>query len=82
MDNLEELLKNRSFNEPYEIKIIKDFIKSNFDEGCLVKISKLRINIVVANSSLAGALKEKLESLKNQLKTAKEISITIGKISK
>jgi hypothetical protein len=80
MDNLEELLKNRSFNEPYEIKIIKDFIKSNFDDVCLVKVSKLKINIVVENSSLAGALKEKLETLKNQLKTSKDISITIGRI--
>ena len=80
MDNLEELLKNKSFSEPYEIKIIKDFIKSNFNEDCLVKISKLRINIVVGNSSLAGALKEKLEALKNLLKTSKNISITIGKI--
>ena len=53
MDNLEELLKNRSFNEPYEIKIIKEFIKSNFDDDCLVKISKLKINIVVPNSALA-----------------------------
>jgi hypothetical protein len=80
MDNLEEILKNRSFKEPDEIKIIKDFIKSNFDDDCLVKVSKLRITIVVANSSLAGALKEKLMSLKNQLKTTKEISITIGRI--
>ena len=80
MDNLEELLKNKNFDEPYEIKIIKDFIKSNFDDDCLVKISKLKINIVVANSSLAGALKEKLVTLKNQLVTKKDISITIGKI--
>ena len=80
MDNLEEILKNKSFNEPYEIKIIKDFIKSNFDDDCLVKLSKLRINIVVDNSSLAGALKEKLETLKNLLKTTKEVSITIGRI--
>jgi hypothetical protein len=80
MDNLEELLKNRGFDEPYEIKIIKDFIKSNFDDNCLVKVSKLRINIVVDNSSLAGALKEKLETLKNQLKTSKDLSITIGRI--
>jgi hypothetical protein len=80
MDNLEELLKNRSFNEPYEIKIIKEFIKSNFDDDCLVKISKLKINIVVPNSALAGALKEKLITLKNLLNTQKEISISIGKI--
>jgi hypothetical protein len=80
MDNLEELLKNKSFDEPYEIKIIKNFIKSNFDDDCLVKVSKLKISIVVSNSSLAGALKENLQALKTLIKTKKDISILIGKI--
>ncbi|HUC79149.1 MAG TPA: hypothetical protein VMQ58_02805 [Candidatus Saccharimonadales bacterium] len=80
MENLDELLKNKSFNEPYEIRIIKDFIKMNFEDNCLIKVSNLKIQIVVSNSSLAGALKENLESLKHQLKTKKDISIRIGRI--
>ena len=80
MENLDELLKNKSFNEPYEIRIIKDFIKMNFEDNCLIKVSNLKIQIVVSNSSLAGTLKENLESLKHQLKTKKDISIRIGRI--
>ena len=80
MDNIEQLLRNRLFNEPAEIKIIKKFIRNNFDEDCSVKISRLKISIIVPNSALAGALKESLESLKNQLATPKNISISIGKI--
>ena len=80
MDNLDDILKNRDFNQPYEIKIIKDFIRINFDDHCLVKITDLKILIVVSNSSLAGALKEKLESLKEKLDTKKNILIRIGKI--
>jgi len=80
MDNIEQLLKDRLFNEPPEIQIIKKFIKLNFEEDCLVKISSFKINIVVPNSALAGALREKLEALKAQLSTYKEISISIGKI--
>ena len=80
MDNIEQLLKNRSFNEPPEIQIIKKFIKLNFEEDCLVKISSFKINIVVPNSALAGALREKLEALKAQLSTDKDISISIGNI--
>ena len=80
MDNLDDILKNRDFNQPYEIKIIKDFIRINFDDQCLVKVTDLKILIVVSNSSLAGALKEKLESLKEKLDTKKNILIRIGKI--
>jgi hypothetical protein len=80
MDNIEQLLRNRLFDEPTEIKIIKKFIRNNFDEDCSVKVSRLKINIIVPNSALAGALKEKLESLKSQLATPKNISISIGKI--
>lgn len=80
MDNIERLLKNRLFNEPPEIQIIKKFIKLNFEEDCLVKVSNFKINIVVPNSALAGALKEKLEALKTRLSTDKNISISIGKI--
>ena len=80
MDNLDDILKNRDFNQPFEIKIIKDFIRINFDDQCLVKITDLKILIVVSNSSLAGALKEKLESLKEKLDTKKNILIRIGKI--
>jgi len=80
MDNLDDILKNRDFNQPFEIKIIKDFIRINFDDQCLVKVTDLKILIVVSNSSLAGALKEKLESLKEKLDTKKNILIRIGKI--
>jgi len=80
MDDIKQLLKNKSFDDPQEIEIIKRFIRNSFDEDCLVKISKSRIGIVVPNSALAGALKEQLETLKNQLATTKDISITIGQI--
>jgi hypothetical protein len=52
----------------------------NFEDNCLIEVSNLKIQIVVSNSSLAGALKENLESLKHQLKTKKDISIRIGRI--
>jgi len=77
MDTISKLLENKSFNEPPEIKIIKKFVKDNFDDDCMVNISKFRITIIVGNSALAGAIKEKLQTLKNQLTTEKEISIRI-----
>jgi AmiR/NasT family two-component response regulator len=80
MDDIRQLLENRVFDEPSEIKIIKKFIKNSFGEECLVKVSKLNINIIVSNSALAGALKEDLEDLKKQLGSQKRISISIGKI--
>ncbi len=80
MDNIEQLLKNRLFDEPPEIKIIKDFIRINFDEQCLVKVSRFKIAIIVSNSALAGALREKMETLKDQLLTSKSISIIVGTV--
>ncbi|HUY53287.1 MAG TPA: hypothetical protein VMV24_01800 [Candidatus Dormibacteraeota bacterium] len=80
MDNINQLLKNKLFNEPPEIKLIKDFIRINFDEECLVKVSKFKIAIIVPNSALAGALREKMETLKGILATPKDISISIGRI--
>ncbi len=80
MDNLAQLLGDKAFNQPPEIKIIKDFVKKSFDENCSVKVSKFNISITVPNAALAGALKEKLEILKEQLTTQKNISINIGNI--
>jgi hypothetical protein len=80
MDTIANLLENRSFEEPPEIKIIKKFVRDNFDEECLVKVSKFRITIYVPNAALAGALKDSLRIMKSQLNTPKTINIIIAKI--
>jgi hypothetical protein len=80
MEHLNQILKNKNFDEPREIKIIKDFIRENFDDNCLVKINSSSILIVVSNSSLAGALRERLQTLKKIVNTDKKLFIRTGQV--
>jgi hypothetical protein len=57
MDDIAKLIKDKNFTEPPEIKSIKNFILSNYDEKAKVSIQKDSIVISVGSSSLANVLR-------------------------
>lgn len=77
--SLSDILGNRQFNEPPEIEIIKQFVKSRFNHMPSVKLTENSIIITVPGSALAGALRPQLHELENLLhNNGRRLSIRIG----
>ncbi|MGZ6004837.1 MAG: hypothetical protein ACXWLH_01660 [Candidatus Saccharimonadales bacterium] len=76
-NSLSDLLANK-WEEPEEIKIIKDFVRKKFNAQAGVKLQDKTIAINVDNASLAGALRLNLNELKEKLNTDKKLVIKIS----
>ena len=75
--DISNILRNRGFEAPPEIQIIKDFIQQKFKAETEVNLGPRAIVIVVDNGSLAGALRMQLHELAKLLKTDKKLVIRI-----
>lgn len=75
--SLEDLLKNRSFDEPPEIAVVKRFVEEKFKQTPAVAVSQTEIIIGVKSSALAGALRPLLPQLKERLDSSKKLRIRI-----
>jgi len=76
-DSIADLLARKDFDEPSEIKAIKDFIRTTFDEDCEVLLRERDIVVTVASSSLANALRLKINGLRQAAKTKKRVILRI-----
>lgn len=76
-NSIQDLLKDRSFNEPPEIKIVQAFVESHFKQKPQVLVSPTQIVIGVKSSALAGALRPLLPQLQEKLETDKQLRIRI-----
>jgi len=76
-NSLQELLQNKNFDEPPEIKIIKDFLHTHYSSDCEVTVQPQQIAITVRGSALAGALRMRLHDLKTLCHTDKRLTIRI-----
>lgn len=77
-DSLADLLGKRNFEEPPEVRIIKEFIRERFDVDASVLVQQRQIIIGVQGSSLAGALRMHLHQLQKLCATDKRLVIRIG----
>ena len=66
------------WQQPPEIKVIKDFVRDKFNEDVDVSIGPRQINITVSGAALAGALRMHIHELQKSLKTDKKLVIRIG----
>lgn len=76
-DSIGDLLHKRDFEEPPEVRIIKEFIRKRFDEDVSVSIRPSQIVIGVAGAALAGALRMHLHELQRLIATDKRLVIRI-----
>lgn len=76
--SIADIMANK-WEEPPEIKTIKEYVRKNFKENVGVSIGQRQININVANSSLAGTLRMHIHELKELLDTDKKLVIRIGR---
>lgn len=76
-DSIKDLLFKRDFDEPPEVRLIKEFIRKRFDAEAGVAVQERQIIITVPGAALAGALRLQLHELKKLCATEKRLVIRI-----
>jgi len=75
--SLSDILANK-WEEPPEIKIIKDYVQKHFGADVSVSLREKQININVANSALAATLRMQIHDLQKTVGANKRLVIRIG----
>lgn len=79
MNSLQELLGKRDLpSEPTEIKLIKDYAKSEFNSVVEVMVRDKDIVIIVDSASLANTLRLRGPQIKKLCETDKKITFRIN----
>lgn len=76
-NSIGDLLSQKAFFEPPEIKIIKSFVIETFQVTPTVAVGDKEIIISVNSAALAGALRPHLYKLQGDCKTTKRLVIRI-----
>lgn len=76
-ESLADLIRKRDYDEPPEVRVIKDFVRAQFEVNVSVTIQSTQIVINVPNAALAGALRMHLHELKTACGTNKRLVIRI-----
>jgi hypothetical protein len=76
-DSIGDLLGKREFEEPPEVRLIKDFVRKRFDVDVTVALQQNQIIIGVKSSALAGALRMHLHELQELIASKKRLVIRI-----
>ncbi len=77
-NSLADILGNKNFDEPAEVRLIKDYVQRHFQREVGVLVKQDQIVIGVPSSALAGALRMHLHTLKQECQTDKRLVIRIG----
>lgn len=79
MENIGDLLSKRNIpQEPDEIRLIKDYVKSEFNTDAQVAVKDDTIVITVASASLANMLRLRTMQLQAASKSRKRFVLRIG----
>jgi hypothetical protein len=73
-----DLLDTSRFEEPPEVRVIKDFVTEKFQATPHVTVQQTQIIIGVPSAALAGALRMHLHQLQQLCQTEKRLVIRIG----
>ena len=76
--SLGDLLSNKSFDEPAEIREIKQFVQTEIGVVAKVSIRTEAYVVTVTSAAAAGALRSCIYKLQKQLGDKKRILIRIG----
>lgn len=76
-DKIADLLIKRDFDEPPEVRLIKDFIRKRFDAESSVSLQTHQIIIQVKGAALAGALRMQIHELAKLCASDKRLVIRI-----
>lgn len=78
MDDLRDILSKRDFDEPPEVRAIKDYVRRYYDAEVRVTVQPHSIMVVARSSGLIGSLRANLPKLQEAAQTDKRIMLRIG----
>ncbi len=78
MSSIREVLASKKYDEPPEIKAIKDYVQRKFQSSVSVVAQDKQIIINAASAALAGALRMHIHDMQQAVKTDKRLVIRIG----
>ena len=76
-NSLQDILSTKKFDEPAEIRIIKDFLRINYNATAQVTVQPAQIIIAVQGASLAGTVRMRLHELQGLCRTDKRLILRI-----
>jgi hypothetical protein len=76
-NSLGDLLANKDFDEPAEMKAIKAFVQQNYQTSVEVQMREKEIIVTTPSAALANTLRLKLPELRKAAATDKKILLRI-----
>lgn len=77
-ESIGDLLPKKKYDEPPEVRVIKDFVMEKFQQPVGVTVQQTQIIIHVKSAALAGALRVHLHELAEKIESDKRLVIRIG----
>lgn len=77
-EDIASILGSRNFEEPEEVRVIKNFVRQKFKSDAAVAIRERQIIITVKGAALAGTLRMHAYELKKLCQTEKRLVIRIS----
>jgi len=77
-DSLGDLLAKRDFDEPPEVRAIKDYVRRYYDAEVKVTMQPHAIVVSARSAGLIGSLRANLPKLQKAADTEKRILLRIG----
>lgn len=78
MDNLADILQRKDFDEPPEVRAIKDYVRRYYDADVKVTLQPHAIVVSARSAALIGSLRLNLPKLQSAASTDKRIMLRIG----
>lgn len=78
MDDLHSILSRKDFDEPPEVRAIKDFVQRHYRAEVGVSVQTHMVIVTTKSAALAGTLRMNLPKLQEAAATDKRIMLRIG----
>jgi len=78
MDDLREILGRRDFDEPPEVRAIKEYVRRYYETEVKVTVQPHAIVVAARSAALIGSLRLNLPKLQAAANTEKRIILRIG----
>jgi hypothetical protein len=78
MQSLFDVLADKDFDQPAEVKTIKEFVSRHFKSDVRVQLRQKQIVITTPSAALAGSLRTKLHELQKLCGPERKLFIRIG----
>lgn len=78
MDGLNDILRRKDFDEPPEIRAIKEYVRRYYDAEVNVSVQQHAILVRSRSAALIGSLRMNLPKLQEAAATDKRIMFRVG----